>query len=310
MNTQSNAVPDSPLDERVVAPAAMVATRPFYWSVRRELWENRYLYIAPVGVGGLILFARLISLAHLPSRMRTILTLDPMAQRMAIEQHYMMTAGLLMLTAMLVGAFYCIEALHGERRDRSILFWKSLPVSDLMTVLSKMAIPVVVLQLIAFVVTLAVQWIMLLLSSAVLLGSGMSAAMLWTRLPIVQMSAMLLYHLLILHGLWHAPFYGWFLMVSSWAKRAPFLWAVVPPLAIGIAEKIAFNTSYFASMLWTHVGGSPDGGSRAQSGSMSDMLGHFEPVKLLTAPGFWAGLAVTAIFLAAAARLRRYREPI
>ena len=310
MNTQSNAVPDSPLDERAVAPAAMAATRPFYWSVRRELWENRYIYIAPVAAGGVILFGFLMSLAHLPNRMRATFALDPMAQRSAVEQPYMMAAGFLMLTAMLVGGFYCIEALHGERRDRSILFWKSLPVSDLTTVLSKMSIPLVVLQLIAFVVALAVQWIMLLLSSAVLLGSGMSAAMLWTRLPIVQMSAMLLYHLLILHGLWHAPFYAWFLMVSSWAKRAPFLWAVVPPLAIGIAEKVAFNTSYFASMLRNHLGGSPEGGSQAQSGSMSDMLGHFEPVKLLTSPELWAGLAVTAIFLAAAVRLRRYREPI
>jgi ABC-2 type transport system permease protein len=310
MNTQSNAVPDSPFDERVVAPAAMAATRPFYWSVRRELWENRYIYIAPVAAGGVILFGFLMSLAHMSPRMRATFALDPMAQRTAIEQPYMMAAGFLMLTAMLVGGFYCLEALHGERRDRSILFWKSLPISDLMTVLSKMSIPGVVLQFIAFVVTLAVWWIMLLLSSAVLLGSGMSAAALWTRLPIVQMSAMLLYHLLILHGLWHAPFYAWLLMVSSWAKRAPFLWAVVPPLAIGIAEKIAFNTSYFASMLWNHVGGSPDGGSQAQSGSMSDMLGHFEPVKLLTAHELWAGLAVTAIFLTVAVRLRRDREPV
>jgi len=310
MNTQSNAVPGSfgvPGEAAVPFPA----TRLFSWLVRRELWEHRSIYIAPLAVAGVALFGALIEVLTLPHRMRGFLvTLDPMHQRELLEQPYMMVAGFMMLTAMLVGAFYCIEALHGERRDRSILFWKSLPVSDLMTVLSKMSIPVFVLQLIAFVATLAVQWIMLLLSSAVLLGSGMSPAMLWTRLPIVQMSVMLLYHLLILHGLWHAPFYAWFLMVSSWAKRAPFLWAVVPPLAIGIAEKIAFNTSYFASMLWNHLGGSPDAGSQAQSGSMSNMLGRFEPVRLLTAPELWAGLAVTAIFLAAAVRLRRYREPI
>lgn len=309
MNTQSNAVPGS-FGMPGEAAAALPATRLFLWLVRRELWEHRSLYIAPVAVGGVFLLGFLIPLAHLPSRMRAILALDPMAQRMAIEQPYIMAAGFLMLTTMLVGAFYCIEALHGERRDRSILFWKSLPVSDLTTVLSKMSIPVVVLQLIAFAVTLAVQWIMLLLSSAVLLGSGMSVATLWTRLPILQMSAMLLYHLLILHGLWHAPFYAWFLTVSSWARRAPFLWAVIPPLAIGIVEKVAFNTSYFAGMLWNHLGGNPDRGSQAQSGSMSDMLGHFDPVKLLSTPRLWTGLAVTAIFLAAAVRLRRRQGPI
>ncbi len=310
MSTQSSAMPDSPLGAQAAAPAPITATQVFFWSVRRELWEYRSLYIAPLAAGGVFLLGFLISLARLPRQMRALVAADPMAQRMAIERHYMMAAGLLMLTSMLVGAFYSIEALHGERRDRGVLFWKSLPVSDLMTVLSKIAIPVVVLQLIAFVITLAVYWMMLLLSSAVLLGSGMSPAMLWTRLPILQMSAMLLYHLLILHGLWHAPFYAWFLMVSSWAKRAPFLWAVLPPLAIGIAEKIAFNTSYFAGMLWNHLGGSPDGGSQVQSGSMSDMLGRFEPVKLLTAPGLWTGLAVTAIFLTIAVRLRRNREPI
>jgi ABC-2 type transport system permease protein len=310
MSTQSSAMPDSPLGAQAIAPAPISATQVFFWSMRREIWEYRSLYIAPLAAGGVFLLAFLISLAHLPRQMRALVAADPMAQRMAIEQPYMMAAGLLMLTSMLVGAFYSIEALHGERRDRGVLFWKSLPVSDLMTVLSKIAIPVVVLQLIAFVMTLAVYWMMLLLSSVVLLGSGMSPVMLWTRLPFLQMSAMLLYHLLILHGLWHAPFYAWFLMVSSWAKRAPFLWAVLPPLAIGIAEKIAFNTSHFGSMLWHHLGGSPDGASQAQSGSMSDMLGRFEPVKLLTAPELWAGLAVAAIFLTIAVRLRRNREPI
>jgi ABC-2 type transport system permease protein len=309
MNTQSNAVPGSFGVPGEAAPS-IPAIRLFGWLVRRELWEHRSLYIAPLAAGGVILLGFLISLAHLPSRMRTTFALDPMAQRMVLEQPYMMAAGFLMLTSMLVGAFYSLEALHGERRDRGMLFWKSLPVSDLMTVLSKAAIPIVVLQLIAFVVTLTVNWIMLLLSSAVSLGSGMSPAMLWTRLPLVQMSAMLLYHLVILHGLWHAPFYAWFLMVSSWAKRAPFLWAVVPPLAIGILEKVAFNTSYFAGMLWSHLGGSPDGGAQAQSGSMSNMLGHFEPVKLLTTPELWTGLVLTAIFLAVAVRLRRSQGPI
>ena len=58
--------------------------------------------------------------------------------------------------------FYCLDALYGERRDRSILFWKSLPVSDLTTVLSKASIPIVVLPLLTFAVTVATQLIMLL----------------------------------------------------------------------------------------------------------------------------------------------------
>ena len=69
------------------------------------------------------------------------------------------------------------------------------------------------------------------------------------------MSLMLLYHLLTVHVLWHAPFYGWFLLVSAWARRAAFLWAVLPMLAIGFVEKIAFNTSHFANFLVDRLAG-------------------------------------------------------
>ncbi len=64
-----------------------------------------------------------------------------------------------------------------------------------------------------------------------------------------QMSGTLLYHLLAYHSLWWAPIYAWLLLVSAWARRAPFLWAVLPPMAIAVVEKIAFNTSHFASLL-------------------------------------------------------------
>jgi ABC-2 type transport system permease protein len=282
---------------------AVSTTRLLYCSIRRELWEHPSLYIAPLAAGAVFLIGFLLHLFRLPNQMRATSALDPMHQRAALEQPYMMAVGLLMLTGMLVGAVYSLDALHGERRDRSILFWKSMPVSDLTVVLSKAAIPIFVLQLISFAVAAAVMWIMFFLSSAVLLASGTGVAQFWRLLPIVQMSFLLLYHLVILHGL----FYGWMLMVSSWARRAPFLWAVLPPLAIGIVEKLVFNTSHFAGMLLYHLGGSPDSGPK--SGDLMDMLGHFEPGMLLSGSGLWTGLAATAVFLAVAARLRRDREP-
>ena len=107
-----------------------------------------------------------------------------------------MAAGLIMLTGIVVGVFYCLDALHGERRDRSILFWKSLPVSDLTTVLAKASIPLVILPLLTFAITVATQWLMLLISSAVLLVSGQSVATLWTQLSFLRRSWLLLYHLL------------------------------------------------------------------------------------------------------------------
>src|SRR3954468_22586838 len=122
-------------------------TRPFYWSVWRELWENHSIYIAPLIVAVIILFGSLVGSFHMPELRRNALLLDPAHQRAAIERPYDIAAMMLIFTAFIVGVFYCLDALHGERRDRSILFWKSLPVSDLTSVLSKATVPLVVLPL-------------------------------------------------------------------------------------------------------------------------------------------------------------------
>jgi ABC-2 type transport system permease protein len=280
-----------------------------YWSVRRELWEYRSIYIAPLAGAALFLFGFLISTIHLPAKMRAT-ALNPMLQPELMEQPYDFAALVLMGTTFIVAVFYCLDALHGERRDRSILFWKSLPVSDLTTVLSKASIPLFILPLLTFAITVALQLMMLLLSSAVLLASGLSVAAPWTQLPWFRMSLGLFYHLLAMHGLWYAPFYGWMLLVSGWARRAPFLWATLPLLAIGVVEKIAFNSSHFAATLGNRFSGGEEGlGEKATSMSMA-LQPHLTPAQFFISPGLWAGLAITAVFLAAAVRLRRYQGPI
>src|SRR5262249_41336723 len=118
---------------------------------------------------------------------------------------------------------------------------------------------------------------------------------------------MLFYHLLGIHGLWYAPIYAWLLLVSGWARRAVFLWAGLPLLAIGALEKIIFNTAYLGGMLAHRIRGGPEG----PTGSMSmDALTPMSPGQFLVSPGLWIGLIVAAAFLAAAVRLRRNREPI
>ena len=308
MNTQSDAMPESPLDSQRIAPAATFATRPLYWSIQRELWENRSIYLAPLGVAAVFLFGFLISMIHLPAKVRGLSVPDPAQYREAVAMPYDFAAGLMMLTAILVSVFYSLDALHGERRDRSILFWKSLPVSDLTTVLSKASIPLVVLPLLTFAITVVTQFIMLL-STAVLLGSGLSIAALWTQLPLFQMSLMLLYHLVTVHALWYAPIYSWLLLVSGWSRRAAFLWAGLPLLAIGIVEKIAFNTSHFGAMLGNRMNGGAEAVTAPGSFPMDPMT-HLTPGHFLSSPGLWIGLAIAAALLAAAVRLRRYREPI
>jgi len=311
MNSQSNAMPESALKSQAIAPAVIASTRPLYWALRRELWENRFVYIAPLAVGAVFLIGYLISLAHLPAQMRRLLNADPERYREAILTPYNIAAAFMMGTYILVTLFYCAEALHSERRDRSILFWKSLPVSDLITVLAKASIPFIVLPLLTFAITLVLQFIVLLLSSAVLLASGLSVASLWTRLPVVEMSLLMLYHIVTAHALWPAPIYCWLMLVSGWARRAAFLWAALPLVAIAGVEKIAFHTQYFATLVgYRLIGGSAPMGYAPTDIFPTDPMTHIMPGNFLGSPSLWIGLAIAAAFLAAAVRLRRYQGPI
>ena len=299
MTTPSNAVPESSLGSQVTAPAIIQWTRRMYWSVRRELWEYRSIYIAPLAVAAVFLLAFLIAF-----------TVSPAHRHQPLDMPYELAAGLIMGTASILGIFYSLDALYGERRDRSILFWKSLPVSDLTTVLSKFAIPLVILPLLSFAIAVVTQFLMLLLSSAVLLGSGLSVGTLGARMSFFHMSLMLLYHILTVHGLWYAPIYGWLLLVSAWAPRAPFIWAFLPPFVIWGVEKIAFRTSHFLGLLQYRLSGPEPYSTTARSRNMLEMISALTPAQFFSTPGLWVGLAVAAIFLAAAVRLRRNREPV
>ena len=318
MNAQSNNAPESTgigLSSEASAKAddpsySRSSTQPFLWSVRRELWENRSIYVAPLIVAVVVLLGFLVSTFGMPERRQGVLLLDPAQQRAMIGAPYDVAAMMLIFTAFIVGVFYCLDALHSERRDRSILFWKSLPVSDLTTVLSKATIPLVILPVIIFAVVVLVQFLMLLWSSAVLLSSGLAATT-WTRFNLFQQSVILLYSLIVI-ALWHAPIYGWALLISGWARRATFLWAVLPLLAIGVLEKFAFDTSHFLSMLKNRVFDAGDTAFAFQPhhGIAITSLVQLTPGRYLTTPGLWIGLAFAAAFVVIAVRQRRYQGPI
>ncbi len=271
-----------------------------YWSVRRELWEHRWLYLAPLIVAGVFLLGFAIGAVRAP--------LAAPLSIMAAALNF--AAGALMLTYVVIALIYSLEALYGERRDRSILFWKSLPVSDLTAVAAKALVTLAVLPLITFVLTVAIQALMLLIASVVLLGKGAGSGALWAQLPVLRMWAALLYHLISAHSLYFAPVYGWLLLVSAWARRAPFLWATLPVAAVLITEKLVFGTSAFAAVLADRMAGGP----AAIPFPMGKVLAR-PPTLLnieqyLAMPGLWIGLLVFVAFLAAAARLRRYQGPI
>jgi ABC-2 type transport system permease protein len=265
------------------------------WSVRREVWENRSIYLAPLIVGVLT------ALVSIPA---SFSGLNSPVSRFA--SHVEIAGGAVMGTTLIVAIFYCLDALHGERRDRSVLFWKSMPVSDSEAVLSKMFVPMAILPVVTFLVTVATQLVMLLLSSAVLSMKGQSVAPLW-GLPWGQMTTGLLYHLVVVHSLYYAPIFGWLLLVSAWAKRLPFLWAFLPPAAIGVIEKFVWNTTHVAAALNSRLGGGMP--SSPKQGSML-LLWPSHPLEFLARPSLWIGFVFAAACLAGAVLLRRRRDPI
>ena len=282
-------------------------TRSFVWSVRRELWENKSIYIAPAAVAAVVLFGFVIGLLHgLGTH-----SVDLIKASVLAEGVFNLAESLVIVTSMVTGVFYCLDAMYGERRDRSIFFWKSLPVSDITTVLAKISIPLVVLPVVTFVVVVVTQAVMMLLGSLVLLIDGSNLTSLWMQLPLLEMWVVLAYCLIAV-TLWHAPIYGYLLLVSAWANRATLLWAAIPLFSIAILERIVFHTSYFHRWIRYRVIGGVQMAFDTHGANHGAMLrlSQITPGRLLLSPGLWTGLVFVVAMVFAVVRMRRYREPI
>ena len=356
-------MPDASPASAPPSSAARTRPRPLYWSVRRELWENQAIWIAPLAVAAVIICGMMIAVfaphhttastvhrtgffttqgvtqnppqiagpgdipgfapppavgssdqaavvAKAPSKPMTP------AQRRAMSLiPFNIVAVALIFTMFMVSVFYCLGAMFNERRDRSILFWKSLPVPDVTTVAAKLIVPMAILPLVTLVVTVGTQLLMLLIGVLDLAAHGKDPG-LATSIPLGEMSLVLLYGLTTL-TLWWAPVYGWLLLVSGWAKRAPFLWATLPLLALAIGEKLAFNTNHIGNLIVSRLGGNfeeafgPVAPDAVKAGLVPIIsLSQIDAGKFFSSPGLWVGLVVAAGLLAATVWLRREREPI
>ena len=286
--------------------------RPLYWSIRREIWENRSIVFGPLIAAGLLVVGFFFNTFTLSKRMARYLTLDDMKRHEYINMPFNAAAGMLAVTAFIIGFFYCVDALYSERRDRSILFWKSLPVSDRTTVIAKACIPLVVLPLIVITLATLVQMFMLVFSTTVLAGNREHVVALWSHVKFIQLPFAFLFGLIAI-ALWHAPLYAYLLLVSAWARRAPVLWAILPLLGIAALERMTAGTSTFLALIGYRITGwfhrafvdIPKGAREP-----IDPLAAITPARFLATPGLWIGLAIAAACLAAAVRLRRNREPI
>jgi ABC-2 type transport system permease protein len=286
---------------------ALLATLPpplksFVWSVRREIWEHRIVLTTPPGVAALVLLGYL---GGMPFGIHAGLA-DPLRQLGTIVMAYNVGCFLCMVGGLAAALFYCLEALHGERRDRSILFWKSLPVSDCQTVLAKLAVPVVVLPAIVFV-AVAVLWLAILVATTAILGvTGLAVAPLWSAGAFAVQLSWLAYALGVT-ALWYLPVYCALLLVSVWAKHAPFLWASLPLALIAAVDALVFRSGQVKVFYLYRLFGWYDEALRLNAAHLP--VGR-DPAKLFASPGLWLGLAVAAVLLAAAVRLRRRSGPI
>lgn len=314
------------VNESFVAPAAAShEVRPFYWSVRRELWENRSLLIAPLVAGGIVVLALLGMIVRglTSGDVPDLSTIPPEVLGQGATAVYAGIAYAVSIVMHITVFFYALDALQGERKDRSVLFWKSMPISDTTTVLSKLFTALIVSGAVVIAVALATQIVVLLLATVVALIGGVNPLHMWGG-QLLQMTVAIVYWQITI-ALWYAPVVGWLLLVSAWAKRVTILWAVFIPLGIAIFERVAIGTKYVQSMInyritdpvfeqfRSHARGAEltvgSEGVKAH-GIAGRVFDGIDPVAFLSNPWLWVGLVAAAGFIAAAIWMRRYREPL
>jgi len=237
------------------------------WLIKREMWEHKGMLVwAPTVIATLIgvlaLFAAFldknitINSDGSPSEMLSV-TLEGKVRTQIIEtmaQAYMAASAPVLLVLGFLVFFYCLGALHDERRDRSLLFWKSLPVSDSMTVLSKVLLACVVAPLITLAIGFVLSLVVLLTGALLLLSHGTNVFGELFLTPDLYLTPLRMLGLLPLYVLWALPTVGWLLMVSSMARSKVFLWAVGTPLVTALlllwadkAMHIGINSAWFVS---------------------------------------------------------------
>jgi ABC-2 type transport system permease protein len=227
--------------------------------------------------------------------------------------------------------FYCLGALYDERRDRSILFWKSLPVSDGMTVLSKVITALCLAPVIAIALATAASLALLLIGCIGLAVGGINMTGAIVTQPDLYLQPLRLVALLPVYAVWALPTIGWLLLVSSWAKTKPFLWAIgVPLIALLLVKWISYTLENFSDTplnvmpvaqeivarllagivpgIWfSFTNGIPLEMHQNAQGPDMQVLFTASWMTLATAKA-WVGALFGAAMIFAAIRLRRWRD--
>jgi ABC-2 type transport system permease protein len=303
--------------------------------VRREYWENKGAFrTTPMIIGGIYIVFLLMSIfttAHFDNELYTfreavrLLAEQPAEFRAAHAQEVMLGTSLFFtLVLAFVVFFYLLGALYDDRKDRSILFWKSLPASDSLTIASKLMAAMVLAPLIFWAVFVVTQIVMAVIASLMVLSVGENPWALFLSVvnPVEAWLILLVSYLAA--SIWFLPIYGWLLLVSAFAPRIPLLFAVLPPVAFAILQiwvdflrTFTLDSSLFG-LIGEWVANSPailtvqvrDGrGMLALGAPLTDDFDHAVTLgnilDRLFSLQMLVGLVVAAVLLAGALWLRR-----
>jgi len=300
----------------------------FLWLVRREVWEHKAIWIAPAIVIGCLLLVTVTGNVHLGPMgdLDDATPLGNLPGDVQLKLLMLVYAGLAMVVDMVMGIvafFYAIDALYSDRRDRSVLFWKSLPLSDAETVLSKFAVAAVVIPLVAMIGAIVAQLVVAAGGSAKLAMSGVSAGIMWQPQAILG-GVVIAFLWCITAIVWYSPIIGYLMLASAWAPRAPFLWAVLPPAALAILERVVIGSGHVGDFiayrifgLYKLLGSGSEGETKddMSAAEVSEEIQKLTSVDLVgglrefySSPDLWLGVVAAGLLLAAAMWVRRYRD--
>jgi ABC-2 type transport system permease protein len=296
--------------------------------IRRELWEHRAIFVTPIVIGLILSVGVLVTEGMMAAHTAEVDLSIAAASNIAHESHrsavvngFLVVPSVIIFIGMSVTVmFYSLDSLYAERKDMSILFWRSLPITDAETVISKVLTAGLVIPLVSFVVIIVTQLVSMILTSIwITIEGGNAVHLIWAPASLLSLWAATLAAMLSL-SLWFAPFLGWFLFVSAFAKRMPLLLAALPIVLLPMFENWIFGSRLlFDAFFIRTIEPFRDAIEAAKeqieitenfrvSAFITDPWQAFDFGAIISKPNFWAGLVVCAIFVTAAIYVRRYRD--
>jgi ABC-2 type transport system permease protein len=295
--------------------------------IKREIWEHRSIYVTPAVIASIVSLSVLAMLVFASGFAKeldiAIFGASNLAgegeRKAALTAFFVGTSWLFFVGLAILTVFYCLDSLYGERKDKSILFWRSMPVTDAETVLSKLITAVIVIPVAAVLGIIVTHLINLTITSAwVSMKGGDAGLLIWGSVPLLD-NWLAAFIVLLASGIWMSPFIAWFLFVSAWTKRAPLLMAFMPLILIPLLEWIILRTRFFATAVFDRGDAIPlfraldletffEEEHWREGIDKISLLGHLDVVQFLTSPSMWGGVIVCGLFVTAAIYVRRYRD--